>query len=122
MRVFSPTDRLALSVPGRQAWDIVSGRTGAQEATLRYVEIPPAGEATSERRQHLHRDVEEVMWVISGEGLATGADGSTPVSAGCVIHVPANEPHMTRNVGREPLRMVCFFPTADIGSRTEEPV
>jgi oxalate decarboxylase/phosphoglucose isomerase-like protein (cupin superfamily) len=35
------------------------------------------------------------------------------VTAGDTILVPAGELHVTRNTGSSPLRLLCFFPTAD---------
>ena len=40
---------------------------------------------------------------------------------GDTILVPAGELHATRNIGNEPLVLLCFFPVGDISRGTEEP-
>ncbi len=119
--VYTPSDWTELTLPGRRSWDIVSSRTGSGAVTMRYVEIPPEGTPGQSRTKHKHIDREEVMWVLSGSGAVEGRDSETPVSEGQVIYVPANEPHRTRNTGQETLRLLCFFPEAEIGRHTQEP-
>ena len=119
--VVTPSDWAELALPGRRSWDIVSSRTGSRAVTMRYVEIPPEGSPGERRTKHKHIDREEVIWVLSGEGVVEGRDSETPVSEGQVIYVPADEPHRTRNVGQETLRLLCFFPEAEIGRHTQEP-
>lgn len=121
VKVFAPSDWVELTVPGRRSWDIVSSRTESRSATMRYVEIPPASVAGQSRVPHKHILTEEVIWVLSGEGAVDGPDGQILVSEGQVIYVPADEPHMTRNVGENTLRLLCFFPEAEIGRHTQEP-
>jgi mannose-6-phosphate isomerase-like protein (cupin superfamily) len=58
--------------------------------------------------------------VISGEGTSYAGDEAVPVKSGDTIHVPAGEPHVTRNTGSEPLVLLCFFPVSDIAKRTQE--
>jgi mannose-6-phosphate isomerase-like protein (cupin superfamily) len=119
--VYTPSDWAELTLPGRRSWDIVSSRTGGRAVTLRYVEIPPEGTPGQRRNRHKHIDREEVMWVLSGSGVVEGQDSETPVAEGQVIYVPPNEPHRTRNTGQDTLRLLCFFPEAEIGRHTQEP-
>ena len=119
--VFTPSDWVELALPGRRSWDIVSSRTGSRAVTMRYVEIPPEGTPGQTRTKHKHIDREEVIWVLAGVGSVDGRDSQTPVSAGQVIYVPADEPHRTRNTSQEMLRLLCFFPEAEIGRHTQEP-
>lgn len=119
--VFTPSEWVELTLPGRRSWDIVSSRTGSHAVTMRYVEIPPEDTPGERRTKHKHLDREEVIWVLSGEGVVEGRDSETPVIEGQVIYVPADEPHRTRNVGQDILRLLCFFPEAEIGRHTQEP-
>jgi quercetin dioxygenase-like cupin family protein len=119
--VFTQSDWAELSLPGRRSWDIVSSRTGSSAVTMRYVEIPPEGTPGQTRTKHKHPDREEVIWVLAGVGFVEGRESQTSVSAGQVIYVPADEPHMTRNTGKDTLRLLCFFPEAEIGRHTVEP-
>ena len=59
--------------------------------------------------------------MLSGRGLATAAGEEVEVAPGDTILMPAGEYHATRNIGDEPLVLLCFFPVPDIRSGTEEP-
>ena len=81
--------------------------------TLRLVEIPVAAPGEPPRNPHRHTDFEECMYVLSGQGATHTANGEAEVVAGDTIFVPVGELHVTRNTGSTPLRMLCFFPTAN---------
>lgn len=109
-------DRLGL--PGRSAVEVVSGRTGSA-ITFRVVEIPVPLAGETPRGPHLHHGHEECIYVLRGKGRMECAEGPLTVNAGDVLLVPPEEAHVTRNVGDEPLVLLCFFPTADISRTTE---
>ncbi len=113
VRVIQAGEARDLNLPGRTSLEIVSGNTGSSSMTLRLVEIPVLQPGEPPRNMHRHNDFEECMYVLSGEGSAESESGKTPVRAGDTILVPAGEAHVTRNTGTEPLRMLCFFPTAN---------
>lgn len=120
-RVTTHADWIDLGLPGRKSAEIVSGRTGSTSATVRYVEILTAKLGDPPRPMHRHRGVEEIIWVLDGEGVFETPAGIFPIHSGCVIHVPADEPHVTRNMKTDVLRLMCFFPHPDVGRHTEEP-
>ena len=107
-----------LGLPGRSALEMVSGEMGSQ-VTFRVVEIavPQPGEAL--RGPHLHRGYEECIYVLKGEGRTFCESGELPLKAGDLVLVPPEEKHVTRNTGNEPLILLCFFPTPDIVSTTD---
>ncbi len=107
-----------LNLPGRKSSEIVSSKTGSKNATLRYVEIPVPAEGQTSRAMHLHRSVEEVIYVLSGEGVFETPDEKLAVHAGDVVVVPGDQPHVTRNVSNVVLRLMCFFPHPDIAAVT----
>jgi mannose-6-phosphate isomerase-like protein (cupin superfamily) len=108
-----------LGLPGRSALEVVSGRTGAA-VTFRVVEIPVPLPGETERGPHLHHGHEECIYVLRGKGRMECAAGPLSVAAGDVLLVPPEEPHVTRNVGDEPLVLLCFFPTPDISRTTQD--
>jgi len=64
--------------------------------------------------RHNHPGVEEVLYVISGQGMQMVEDdcgqplGRT-VTAGMLVHIPANVYHETINTGWEPLKLVAIY-------------
>lgn len=118
--VVKPGDAKRLHLPGRSALDIMSGARGSQAVSLRLVEVPVPLAGEPLRGPHVHKHFEECMYVLSGEGVTHTDAGSYPLSAGETILVPAGEAHVTRNTGREPLMLLCFFPAPDMTAGTED--
>jgi mannose-6-phosphate isomerase-like protein (cupin superfamily) len=108
-----------LGLPGRGVLEMVSGKTGSA-VTFRIVEIPVPAEGDARRGEHLHHGHEECIYVLRGEGSMQCANGPLRVTAGDVLVVPPEEPHVTSNVGDQPLVLLCFFPTPDIRRTTQD--
>jgi len=102
-----------LNLPGRRSLEIISSATGSDAITLRLVEIPVPVPGETPRAPHRHAAFEECMYVLSGQGTTQTPDGDFPIKAGDTVFVPPGELHVTRNTGDAPLKMLCFFPTAD---------
>lgn len=112
-RVISLDAARELGLPGRVSREILSGGEGAA-VTLRHVEIPPA-ETGAPREPHLHGDSAECIHVLSGHGAFWTEAGEQAVKPGDTILVPPGERHYTRNTGADPLVLLCFFPTVNLG-------
>lgn len=108
------TDVQYRSAPNRRIGELFSGQAlGAAEVTVRLVEMAPASEQQP-RRPHWHEGFEEVIHFLQGNGRIW-ADGQwIDVQAGDTLLVPPGLPHATFNLGDEPLRLLCFFPRAEI--------
>lgn len=119
-RIFTPSDGRRLDLPGRISTEILSGRTGARGVTLRRVEIPVALPGEPPRPPHRHRDFEECIFVLSGQGTTESDSGEHRLRPGDTLLVPPGEAHVTRNTGQVPLILLCFFPVADAGAGTED--
>lgn len=119
-RVCTQAEAKRLGLPGRTALEIVSGEKGARAITLRLVEIPVPQAGESPRGPHHHSNFEECIYVLSGRGTTYADSGTYKLQAGDVLLVPAGEKHVTRNTGNEPLKLLCFFPVADISGGTRE--
>lgn len=118
--VVKPEEARSLGLPGRISNEIVSGaHGGSQRVTLRLVEIPVPQAGESQRGRHCHDGHEECMYVLAGEGVTSSGDRQHPLKAGDTILVPPGEMHVTRNTGKVPLVMLCFFPVAEIDMRLE---
>jgi quercetin dioxygenase-like cupin family protein len=120
-KLFTQASAKPLGLPGRKALEIVSGERGAQGVTLRLVEIPVPQPGEAWRAPHHHSDFEECIYVLSGQGTTFAESGEYPMRPGDTLLLPADEKHVTRNTGTEPLLLLCFFPVADITQGTREP-
>ncbi len=117
-RVFKSGEGKKLDLTGRESLEIVSGHTGASECTVRLVEVPVAVRGGVSRTPHCHLDFEECIYVMSGQGISFVDGEERPVETGDIILIEPGEWHYTRNVGDRPLRLLCFFPTADVSAKT----
>ncbi len=62
--------------------------------------------------RHNHPGTEEILYVVSGQGKQMiDIDGEQwePISAGDMIHIPADIFHATINSGWEPLKMIAVY-------------
>lgn len=119
-RVFTQSEAKQLGLPGRKALEIVSREKGARGVTLRLVEIPVPRAGESPRGPHEHSEFEECIYVLSGQGTTIADSGEYRLRPGDTLLVPPGEKHVTRNTGKVPLLLLCFFPVADITKSTEE--
>jgi uncharacterized RmlC-like cupin family protein len=108
-RLLKQSEAKRLGLPGRTSLEPVSGEIGSR-VTFRIAEVsvPKAGDKP--RGPHLHREFEECIYVLSGEGTTVAESGELPIKPG----------DMTRNTGSVPLVLLCFFPVPDVSARTDE--
>ena len=118
--VVAPGEAEVIGLPGRVSREIVAARTGARAVTLRIVEIAVPAPDDTPRGPHVHHGFEECIHVLAGEGAMHAGGAVHPLKPGDTVLVPAEEPHVTRNTGRVPLVLLCFFPVSDIRPGTEE--
>jgi mannose-6-phosphate isomerase-like protein (cupin superfamily) len=88
--------------------------------TFRIAEIPVPQAGDKPRGPHLHREFEECIYVLSGEGTTHAESGEIAVKPGDIVLIPPGEKHMTRNTGSVPLVLLCFFPVPDVTAGTAE--
>ena len=62
---------------------------------------------------HYHPNCEEVLYVISGEGLHSYDGRTVALKAGMTIRIPAKVKHNMVNTGTETLRTLVSFSTGD---------
>jgi oxalate decarboxylase/phosphoglucose isomerase-like protein (cupin superfamily) len=112
MRFVQPGDVETLAFDwGRLQWLSEPKVTGAKEFVLAVVTIEPG----KGHLRHNHPDMEEILYVIEGEGtqmVDIGGEQRRKVGAGDLIHLPAGVFHETVNTGDKTLRfLVVFGPT-----------
>jgi oxalate decarboxylase/phosphoglucose isomerase-like protein (cupin superfamily) len=84
--------------------------TNAQRFSTGVVILAPGTGHT----RHNHPGVEETLYIISGTGRqmvedAQGQPVYREVSAGMLVHIPADVYHETINTGWEPLRLIATY-------------
>lgn len=62
---------------------------------------------------HYHPNCEEVLYVMSGEGIQSYDGRTVLLKAGMTIRIPIQVKHNLRNTGREPLRTLVSFSSGD---------
>ncbi len=117
-RLIRQADAKQFGLPGRSVIEMVSGEIGSA-LTFRIVEIPVPRVGETLRGPHFHDGYEECIYVLSGVGRTLSETGDFDLKPGDVVLMPANEKHVTRNVGEDPLVLLCFLPTPDISTSTQ---
>ena len=92
-----------LGVVGDTYTILVSGADTAGRYTLIDMYVPPGGGPPPHRH-----DFEEMFTVLDGEIELTFRDVTAVATAGDTINVPANAPHVFRNVSERPARLLCL--------------
>ena len=82
---------------------LVSGADTAGRYTLIDMHVPPGGGPPPHRH-----DFEEMFTVLDGEIELTFRGVKAVATAGQTINVPANAPHVFRNVSKRPARLLCL--------------
>jgi mannose-6-phosphate isomerase-like protein (cupin superfamily) len=118
-RLLKQSEAKRLGLPGRTSLEPVSGEIGSR-VTFRIAEIPVPRLGDKPRGPHLHREFEECIYLLSGEGTTHAESGEIAVKPGDIVLIPPGEKHMTRNTGSVPLVLLCFFPVPDVTAGTAE--
>ena len=92
-----------LGVVGDTYTILVSGADTAGRYTLIDMHVPPGGGPPPHRH-----DFEEMFTILDGEIELTFRGVSTVATAGETVNVPANAPHVFRNVSQRPARLLCL--------------
>ncbi len=74
----------------------------SRRLTSGHTTIYPTGTTTS----HAHDDMEEIYYVLSGEGVMVVGDDEFPIKQGDALYVPPGEYHTTRQAGILPLTVL----------------
>ncbi len=84
---------------------LISKPQGAPNFAMRLFELVPGGHTPL----HTHAWEHEVF-ILSGAGELTSADGPKPFAAGDAIFVAPEELHQFRNTGDSTMQMLCLIP------------
>jgi len=93
---------------GRIQWLSEPRVTGARSITAGVVTLDPG----HGHQRHNHPGVEEVLYVLEGEGMQMvdlGVEERRTVRAGMMIHIPADIYHETINTGDRPMKLLAVY-------------
>ena len=86
------------------------------ESIMMFEETLPAGTASL---FHLHRDSDEVAWVLAGEFTFKIGDAVTAGGPGTCAFMPRDVPHAWKNTGSETGRVLFLYTPAAAGGYIE---
>jgi quercetin dioxygenase-like cupin family protein len=102
--------------PGRSlVLKLLGGATGGR--VMLFEEIIPA---ETKSRFHLHRDSDEVAYVLSGEITFKIGEEITVGGPGTCAFMPRDVPHAWKNSGSETARVLFLYAPAGAGGLIEE--
>ena len=108
----------ASPTPGRSfAMKLLGRETG--ESIMMFEETLPAGTASL---YHLHRDSDEVAWVLAGEFTFKIGDEVAVGGPGTCAFMPRNLPHAWKNTGSETGRALFMYTPGEAGKVFEESI
>jgi len=93
---------------GRIQWLSEPRVTGTERITAGVVTLEPG----RGHQRHNHPGVEEILYVIEGEGIQMvdlGKEERRTVRAGTMIHIPADIDHETSNTGDRPMKLLAVY-------------
>jgi len=90
---------------GNLKWFSEPRVTNAERFSMGVVILDPG----KGHRSHNHPGVEEVLYVVSGEGIQVVADEKQKVGPGTAIHIPPDVFHETVNTGWEQMKIIAIY-------------
>ena len=107
---------LDMGAPGRfAALKLVGDETNG--SVMLFEETAPVGTKST---RHLHRESDEVAWVLAGEITFMIGDEVSVGGPGTCAFFPRNVPHAWKNTGSETGRVVFLYTPAAAGGYVEE--
>ncbi|SRR6266540_1290075 len=80
-------------------------RADNEWANVSLVQVPPGGEVG----WHVHPTQVETVYLLAGKAILTIGANASPMTAGCIVAIPARAEHSLRNVGSENIELIAFF-------------
>jgi len=117
-----------VTLPGQEPiWNMAPGRTAALklqndqtgQSVMAFEEVTPIG---TETPLHLHRDSDEVMYVLSGQYTFKVGDQMSSGGPGTCVFMPRNIPHAWKNSGAEAGRAFFMYTPGEAGKVFEESI
>ena len=107
VKVISKDNVEPLHLPGRDLqWFVTKDTVGAEQLSIAIMTCPAMSVV---KPVHAHRDIEEVIFILEGQGEAW-VDGETATfKKGDAVLFPANSKHQVRNTSNDNLVTASIF-------------
>ncbi len=92
---------------------------GAEDITFAYCRFEAK---TSMHKKHIHKDAEEVIYILSGRGMSGIGDREMEMGKGDTMFVPRGEVHWFHNPFDEPVEMLFIYTRPSLKSAGYEVV
>ncbi|MGC8688746.1 MAG: cupin domain-containing protein [Thermoplasmata archaeon] len=99
---FDEVEEIEMEGGARIRW-LVTHKNGAQNFSMRLINIPPRGETPS----HSH-DYEHEIFIVEGKGNVRLGDRELPLREGDFIFIPPNIFHRIRS--EDGMKIICVVP------------
>lgn len=86
---------------------------GAQDITFARCKFAAK---TATHKRHVHKDAEEVIYILSGRGMSGLGDEEVEMSAGDTMFVPRGAEHWFYNPFDEPVEMLFIYTRPSLAS------
>jgi len=90
--------------PGRASKPLVTVDIGAKNVQISWMETPAGWKSDPHTRE-----VEEVLYVLSGKCAITGEKERVEATAGTIIFIPPGEKHQHENIGSQTFSQLVIF-------------
>jgi mannose-6-phosphate isomerase-like protein (cupin superfamily) len=77
-------------------------KSPSKNLEMGYTIVYPTGRTTG----HVHDDMEEVYFILSGKGKMVVGDDEFPIQGGDALYIPFGAFHVTYNTGIDPLKFL----------------
>lgn len=105
MKVFKVEETLSTRVePGRASKPLVNATIGAKNVQISWMEVPAGWQSDVQTRE-----VEEILYVLSGKCAITTDSEKVIGTAGTIIYIPPGETHQHHNVGDQTFSQLVIF-------------
>ncbi|MDA8160248.1 MAG: cupin domain-containing protein [Desulfobacteraceae bacterium] len=79
---------------------------GAEDITVAYCKFEAK---TSSHKKHVHKDAEEVIYILKGRGISGLVDSEVEMKQGDTMFVPRGAVHWFYNPFEEPVEMIFIY-------------
>lgn len=106
-KIVSINDVEPIKLEGRDLrWIITEKTVGAEQLSIAIMHCHPHAVV---KPLHAHRDIEEVVYILEGQGQAWIDGEVVSFAKGDAVFFPANSKHQVRNTGDETLVTASIF-------------